>query len=66
MEHPAGLLQFRSAARGPVISELFPQVIPGRASGKGCAHLIIDAVFVTALLGLLISCVKTTNEMTQL
>jgi len=66
MECPAGLLQFRPAAQGPVICELFLQVIPGKASGKGCAHLINNSIFVTALLGLLISCVKTTNEMTQL
>lgn len=48
------------------LAELFPQVILERASGKGNIHFIINSIFVTALLGFLISYVKTTNEMTQL
>lgn len=66
MESPAGLPQFRPRAQGPVVSGLFPQAIPEKASGTGSVHLIINSISVTALLGLLISCVKTTNEMTQL
>lgn len=53
-------------AQGPLITGLSPHVILERVSGKGSVRLIINSIFVTALLGLLISSVKTTNEMTQL
>lgn len=58
--------RFGPMAQGSVVAELFPHVILEKASGKGSVRLIINSIFVTALLGLLISCVKTTNEMTQL